>query len=64
MYSAQPYELYFHDRLKVPLNGAVNQMQLNLSRYDQRVINTMGVSHLALLSITPSILGGPSRSMI
>lgn len=64
MYSAQPYELYFHDRLKVPLNGAVNQMQLNLSRYDQRVINTIGVSHLDLLSITPSILGGPSRSMI
>lgn len=53
MYSDQSYQLFFHDRIKVPLNGLVSIVQLNFSQYDTKVVN-----HLALLSITPSILGG------
>lgn len=41
MYSNQPYTLFSHNRLKVPLNGVVDQVRLNFTQYDTSVVNSL-----------------------
>ncbi|KAL1454587.1 hypothetical protein WDU94_010807 [Cyamophila willieti] len=55
------YPLFYHQgtsNIRIPENGVSKTVTPRISTYDAHVINSVGVTHLALLSLLPSILGG------